>query len=1408
VSGAEWVAGYLPVILKVCEDFLPTASTNYTPGEWQRAMLGAAAALAALRILVQEHMSLLQQQPTNSRTVSFLLARALQSDLVVKSAKVAAGHSGGVCRASAALSVALVDVVKLRLLELVVVLPQGLIKSEVCASILKRALQVVARSPGKRGASSTLGAEMVNPDDDAILPYELDRPPVRLPLDDVGALVLRSWVEYDVAGGGSDVRFCQLYDTSPKGLKTVSRPLSLQLADAGVAAMIRVFSLSKVEEQVAVLGAVINNIMPVPDVLQREGALENVCMALLASLKACSERGWSIPTNPDWRARMSEILFACLTARPPALQRLAAEAISVIMRLTSDKHLQQILVTLTEPPPAPPAPKKGVPTDRPCVDARGSYALAIGCAYRYVGGMRINRYLDASDTLQRLLDWAHGTQDAGAAAAAAGAAAAAATASNFLRGSPNELTRAWILHGAALLVEYSSVPSHALAHLAMHQVGIGFSDQASDLEPSQPADLRAPPLSLSLAALAGAALVSLGPELTKESRDLRLFQALGDELLAAGLSQSVHAVECALQALAVIERIALYTSNLVPWSSQLSRAAALLEHRSTYVRRRAVSTLRQLLATAASPKPTDTLGNSMSGAGAPALQGLEKRLLRLLDMDLDPVLQEEARALASGLLLPPTSALSPMQALDLLREVVAGRHPGGALFPDSAPQADVSRIWFGVGDDGVSGRGDNGATEGKGICQQVSRKRQDSDGEEQSEEEGAEDGWGGGDGAPGACGKEGEAAEDAVKIAYQPRWQTKLFALLCLQGLVAAVAAAVKGKEASMPAAHLDLALARKSKGGAGAYLVGKLNTLVAISYAAVSSMNLSLRVEGLALLESLVRTLAEARDPDMDPDDDERGAAHVPSLLDQCQAQIASILRIALDKDNASPPPTISACNVCYELLSRGVHSDEAAIQRPLQLLVHVLVSRASERDGVYSHVASATMQISILCTLARLYISPGAHQALLRKMIAPRPGGAGGGTGRSGDGGGGDRGGTIGGGEGGARVLPLWCACVKYCVRLDARFAASAPISDDEETVSAGVFTSAIEPFLRSSAPLYLRAAAALLNGTNTFGRGGGERIGGTQVLGRKEGASGAFSAAVSGKEVVDMTLELVPLAVLLLQRECESSSHLQGSGSSQSASCSLVSALRELLTPRTIALILASSAPKAAALRDMCEVVEHISVALTCTPVHLSVADAGVDLKLHLAHGPPARSCLRGPAAPDAREDVPAVKEGVVLERLLTPLVALLQPAAYGPSSRGLRLNAGAYKDIFVISRSAKALAGVVRFFSDIHVEGKDEIQSCRAMALALPRVCVVAVSLLQPRAARLHATAAALISQVAANLQPAPFVFVLPLRMCFLCERGRGVEEERAEGEGRGVEEERAEGQTDDWMDRRTNGSILG
>ena len=52
-AGAEWVEGYIPLVIKLCSDFLPAATAHYSLAEWQRAMLGAANALAALRLVLQ-----------------------------------------------------------------------------------------------------------------------------------------------------------------------------------------------------------------------------------------------------------------------------------------------------------------------------------------------------------------------------------------------------------------------------------------------------------------------------------------------------------------------------------------------------------------------------------------------------------------------------------------------------------------------------------------------------------------------------------------------------------------------------------------------------------------------------------------------------------------------------------------------------------------------------------------------------------------------------------------------------------------------------------------------------------------------------------------------------------------------------------------------------------------------------------------------------------------------------------------------------------------------------------------------------------------------------------------------------------------------------------------------------------
>ena len=171
-SAADWVAGYLPVVLKLCSNFVPAAVGDVGVLAWQRSMLGAAGALSALTVLAQEHGDMLQALSGPAVTqMRGLLVRALQSDLVTKSAKVAATHGGkGASPAAALLSSVLVDVVKLRVLELVGLVPLTLLPPSVRASVLKRALQVVARAPGKRGATSSLGLDLVHPDDDLLFP--------------------------------------------------------------------------------------------------------------------------------------------------------------------------------------------------------------------------------------------------------------------------------------------------------------------------------------------------------------------------------------------------------------------------------------------------------------------------------------------------------------------------------------------------------------------------------------------------------------------------------------------------------------------------------------------------------------------------------------------------------------------------------------------------------------------------------------------------------------------------------------------------------------------------------------------------------------------------------------------------------------------------------------------------------------------------------------------------------------------------------------------------------------------------------------------------------------------------------------------------------------------------------------
>ena len=146
-----------------------------------------------------------------------------------------------------------------------------------------------------------------------------------------------------------------------------------------------------------------------------------------------------------------------------------------------------------------------------------------------------------------------------------------------------------------------------------------------------------------------------------------------------------------------------------------------------------------------------------------------------------------------------------------------------------------------------------------------------------------------------------------------------------------------------------------------------------------------------------------------------------------------------------------------------------------------------------------------------------------------------------------------------------------------------------------------------------------------------------------------------------------------------------------------------------------------------------------------------------------------CWQGWAfvAKEAGTGAPIGRERVLLEKLLTPLAAVLQPAGYGASSRPLRLNTAACGDAFVMARAARAVAGAGRFLRGMRLEGRVDLSggaasdalaaaaraSCASVAQALPKMLVAAVSLLQARARRVHGPALALISDVVAWLDRA-------------------------------------------------------
>ena len=508
---------------------------------------------------------------------------------------------------------------------------------------------------------------------------------------------------------------------------------------------------------------------------------------------------------------------------------------------------------------------------------------------------------------------------------------------------------------------------------------------------------------------------------------------------------------------------------------------------------------------------------------------------------------------------------------------------------------------------------------------------------------------------------------------------------------------------------HVDLAAARASAGGERGAAVGHLSALVAMAFNCSTSAVVALRVVGVALLEQIVRVFAAAPDPD------DEGA----TLLAQSEAQIMSVLRAALpaaaEAARAAPPPmvTVGACNICWALVAADAPAEPETVARVVQLLVRALVSPAQRRSGAASDMAFATVQATVLATLARLLVSdyrnrPAARDAVLAAADA-------------------------------AGLVPLWVAGVRQHVRVSALSGAGGAgaeggggegLSPREETLSAGVFAAGMQPLLSTCAPLFARAAAhaaaAVLDSDGALG----------PDLAGAEGAARSAAAAAAARE-------LVPLVVLLAGQQLAPAAGADDAPPPDPAALvALAGALRAALHPQLPRAGGAGAGGWAGWAGDLLAA-RAVAGALACAGARLSAADAGVDLAVHLAllpPAPPAAGADTSPPPPDAPGGAAWLR--AVAASLLAPIAALFAPGP-APGARLLfpRPAPTAREDqaYFMLARAARALAGLARLLRGWGGDGPGSGALLPAAAPLLPALALAAVSALQISRAEVRAAA---------------------------------------------------------------------
>ena len=579
---------------------------------------------------------------------------------------------------------------------------------------------------------------------------------------------------------------------------------------------------------------------------------------------------------------------------------------------------------------------------------------------------------------------------------------------------------AWALHGLCLTLECSSAICDKHAKQAVSLV----SSLYHRTDPLSPYSSERPPLIVSLARLCLAAITSLGPDLhSLPTESATIHQVLAVMQDGASHPGGMTCAQSSRMAASLIEQLIVFDKG--DGSSLMPCIAPLLEASQAQVRLTALKCLRAV---------SDRIGRAEL---ARIQTGYERLVFSIMDKDEDASVVEEAMSLALHL----ASRCSQDDAVSwfkLCKEVCTGRHVG-SLF-NQQQQQHIQRHGNRQAEDASKQTGERRGDPGGKVGEQDGGTGGGGD-EEEEEEEHEEDG-------DDLAMPRPDTDEGPVHV---PRWRTKKCALSCFIRVIICADGAPH---------HFDLALARSSSISEANCLVTYLAQMVSLAFNAVTSRPVPLRLTGVQLLEELVKRYGPQPDPDCE------GAL----LLEQCEAQIISGLRTALQQEQ-HPTVAVAACNVCWEFLSfarpAGHDTECESGEKMVQLLIDLVQKSLSTARGCYSDLAYASVQVTCLRTLAMIY-SRGAKPAERAQQIdGPEKQAH----------------------ERGADILMssvckrmplgllsrLWTAGLKEHLRASMGLSSTQMrLTDEEESICAGVFAPRMAPLLATCIIPFTEAAA----------------------------------------------------------------------------------------------------------------------------------------------------------------------------------------------------------------------------------------------------------------------------------------------------------------------------------------------